>query len=110
MPFATISAVGSRQQRGRRRRPRPYGVFGFVAAYLLSVAITLLTLVLAGPLAIPAYFIVGMALTRFIGNRVRWWKFANNIENVAAVKFRAILTWPISVPKFIVTVAAAKWL
>jgi hypothetical protein len=111
MPFATISSVGARQQRKRgRRRPRPYGISSFVAAYLASLAATLLSLFLAGPLAIPVYFIVGIALTRFIGNRVRWWKFANNIENVAAAKLRTILTWPLSVPKFIVTVAAAKLL
>ena len=111
MGFATISTVGGRQRRGRgRRRPRPYGLFDFLIAYLGSLAAVWLTLVLAGPLAILVYFIVGIALIRFIGNRIRWWKFANNIENVATVKIRAILTWPVSVPKFIVTAAIAKWL
>jgi hypothetical protein len=111
MPFATISTAGGRKQRKRgRRQPRPYGLFEFTIAYLGSIAAVWLALVLGGPLAIPVYFIVGIALIRFIGNRIRWWKFANDIESVAAVKFRTMLTWPVSIPKFIVTVAIAKWL
>ncbi len=114
MSFATISTVGNRQRRGRRpkrggRGPRPYGVSGFVIAYLVSLAALLLALVVTGPLAILAYFVIGVTLIRFIGNRVKWWRMTNSVENIAAVKLRAILTWPVSVPKFIVTLAIAKW-
>ena len=79
-------------------------------AYLLSIMTVLGTLMLGGLLTIPAYFLAGIALSRFMGRRVRWWKIANNVENVAMVKVHTVLAWPIAVPQFIFTLALAKWL
>src|SRR5579871_6418304 len=100
MPFATISTIGrsGRRGRGRRRRPPPYSVLGFVTAYLASLAVVVLSALFSGIFAIPVYFVTGVFLTRYISNRVRWLKIASSVENVAVAKARTVLTWPISVP------------
>jgi hypothetical protein len=112
MPLATISTVGSRPRRGavRGRRPAPYRLSAFVLAYVLALVTVIGALFIGGLLAIPIYFLVGIALSRFISRRVRWWKIANNVENVASVKVHTVLAWPIAVPRFVFTVALAKWL
>ena len=56
-----------------------------------------------------AYFVIGVFLSRFIGERVDWWIITASIKNVAAVKFHTILTWPVSVPVFVLRVFVAKF-
>jgi len=65
-------------------------------------------LFLVPPLLILVYPGCGIALSRFIGRRIIWWEFTANIHNVAADKLRTILTWPLSVPVFIVKLFIAK--
>jgi hypothetical protein len=63
----------------------------------------------APPLVIVTYFVAGIALSRYVGQRIVWWNMAANIQNVYQVKLATILTWPIALPAFILKLFVAKY-
>lgn len=102
-------------RRRNRRRPRParraqYRIREFVGAYAVAVLTNVAWAILAPPVLILSYPISGILLSRYIGQRVSWWKFTASIENVSGVKLHLILSWPVSVPVFVFKVAVVKFL
>lgn len=96
-----------RRRRGRRR-PEPYRVGEFILAYMVAVIVVLASLVLAGPLCVLAYLVVGFFLSRFVTRRVVWFAFTNNIANAYHTKTQFLLKWPIIMPRFIWQIAVVK--
>lgn len=90
--------------------PRPYGVGAFLGAYALGLLINIAVLLLATPLIVLAYPITGICLSRYIGRRILWWDMAANIQNVTAVKLGFVLSWPMSMPRFIFKVFVSQFL
>jgi hypothetical protein len=87
-----------------------YSVADFVIAYGGGVMINLVCLVLIPPGILLSYPLTGILLSRFIGRRIAWLPWAASVHNIAATKVGLILTWPVSVPRFIVALAVAKHL
>jgi hypothetical protein len=55
-----------------------------------------------------AYPAAGIALNRFVARRVLLWRQANSLQNVAQSNVQTIVTWPIAIPRFLVSLALAK--
>jgi hypothetical protein len=85
-----------------------YSITDLVRAYMIAIVGNLLCLVVAPPLVIVAYFVAGVALSRYVGQRILWWNMAANIQNVYQVKLATIATWPIAIPSFIWKLFVAK--
>lgn len=111
--FARYCHRGNRRRpKGRRRShgPQPYKVMDFIGAYLLALTAFLVSAAISPVLAVFAYVLSGIYLSRFIGDRVDWWIIMASVKNVAAVKLHSIFTWPVSVPVFIFQVIIVKFL
>ena len=91
-----------------RPRPRLYSITDLVAVYMVAIAGNLLCLVVMPPLVIFSYFVAGIALSRYVGQRILWWDMAANIQNVYQVKLATISTWPVAIPSFIWKLFVAK--
>jgi hypothetical protein len=115
MVSATVTQA-PRPRRPRRRRgrdcqgPRLYRVREFVAAYAVAVLTNIACLLLMPPLIILVYPGTGIGLSRYIGKRIIWWTFTANVQNVSSTKLHLILTWPVSVPIFLIKLFVAKFL
>lgn len=105
--YDEIGRYRNNRPRGRPR-PRLYSITDLVRAYLIAIAGNLLCLVVMPPLVIVAYFVAGIALSRYIGQRILWWDMAANIRNVYHVKLATIWTWPVAIPRFIWMLFVAK--
>jgi hypothetical protein len=100
---------GPRQERGRPA-PRLYSVGQLLTAYTAAVLANLGCLLLVPPMAVLAYPVAGVCLSRYVGRRIIWWNQADSIKNVASAKIHMVLTWPISAPVFIWQVLVANHL
>lgn len=89
-------------------RPRLYSITDLLKAYTIAAVANLICLAIAPPLVILTYFVAGVALSRYVGQRILWWNMAANIQNVYQVKLATIATWPVALPSFMWKLFVAK--
>jgi len=90
--------------------PHSCGVGALLGLYALGIAANFACMALFPSLVLLAYPITGMWLSRAIGRRIMWWGMRANVQNVAAVKLRFAMSWPIAMPGFIWKLFVARHL
>lgn len=90
-----------RPKRRGKLRPTPYRIGEFIRAYLIALGVVVAAAIVQPITILPAWLIVGGFLTRYISDRVIWWKFTFNLEQVYRAKVGMLLTWPLAVPVLI---------
>lgn len=103
----------SRQWR-RWNRVEPYRIRELVAAYLVGLAIWILSLgvsiALNIPLAFVAHVFVGFFLSRFVSRRIVWNWHTSNIGDIARAKWATFIGWQLAIPILIWQLAVYKFL
>jgi hypothetical protein len=79
-------------------------------AYVGSILALGLAVALSLGLALLLYPVLGIALSRYIGSRVRWSECHATVATVSQAKLGLIVRWPLEVPIFIAQAFVTKYL
>lgn len=110
--MANPNHVRAPRHRNKRHRPPPrkYRIGEFIRAYAVALAACFAALLVNPVLALIAWPIAGLFVSRFVSQRVTWWLQSDNLANVSSSKLSMVLRWPLAMPALIFRMIVVRYL
>lgn len=99
-----------RKRANRMRQVRKYDIGLLISSYVKGIIIFVLAGIFSPALALLAYPIVGIYLSRKLESQIVWHPLTNNLYQISNEKIRFIFAWPTAFLSIIFRLLIAKYL